>query len=238
MVSERRSPTRWWVWLVAGVILAVLVGAAILCWRPILGFMSDQEQVRARIEGLGAWGPIAIVVLQVIQAILAPVPGQAIQAVSGYLYGPWLGTLYSMIGLAIGSFITFLLARRFGRPLAVRLVGQPSITRLDDLVRQGGAPFFFLLWLVPFTPDDLACLAAGLTSMAVGQFLALMILGRMPGVVVSVLIGANVAQVRPVWWLVLFGAIGVAALILWRWREQIQKAVLGFIERLSNRFQA
>ena len=237
-VSEPRAKVRWWVWLIVGVILAALVGAVIIWWRPIYDFLSDPGQVRSWIEGLGAWGPIAIIVLEMIQALLAPIPGQAIEAVSGYLYGPWLGTLYPMIGMAIGSFITFSLARRFGRPLVVRLIGEQSMARLDDLERRGGAPFFFLIWLLPFAPDDLACVAAGLTPMPVGQFMVLMILGRMPGVFVSVLIGANAAQIEPIWWVVLFGAIAVAALVLWRWGEQIQEAVLGFIERLSSRFRA
>ena len=237
-MSERRAPVRWWVWLIIGVVLVAVIGAVIVWWRPIYDFVSDPAQVRSWIEGLGAWGPIAIVFLEMIQALLAPIPGQAIEAVSGYLYGPWLGTLYPLIGMAIGSFITFSLARRFGRPLVVKLIGQQSMTRLDDLVRRGGAPFFFLIWLLPFAPDDLACVAAGLTPMPVGQFMVLMILGRAPGVSVSVWVGANAAQIEPVWWAIIFGAIAVAALILWRWGERIQESVLGFIERLSNRFRS
>jgi uncharacterized membrane protein YdjX (TVP38/TMEM64 family) len=107
--------------------------------------------------------------------------------------------------------------------------------RLDDLVRRGGAPFFFLIWLLPFAPDDLACVAAGLTPMPTRQFLFLMILGRMPGVAVSVWVGANAAQIQPVWWAILLGGIAVAALVFWRKGEQIQEVVLTFIERLSRR---
>jgi len=225
------------VWFVVGAVLMAVLLAVIYWWQPIYDFASDPAQVRSWIEGLGAWGPIAIVFLEMIQALLAPIPGQAIEAVGGYLYGPWLGTLYSLIGMAIGSFITFSLARRFGRPLVVKLIGQQSVARLDDLVRRGGAPFFFLIWLLPFAPDDLACVAAGLTPMPVAQFMVLMLLGRAPGVFVSVYVGANAAQIAPVWWAVLFGAIAGAALVLWRWGEQIQESVLAFIERLSDRFQ-
>lgn len=237
MVSEQHGPMRWWVWVVAGVILVALTAALIIWWQPIYGFVSDTEQVRTWIEGLGAWGPIAIILLQITQALLAPIPGQALQAVAGYLYGPWLGTLYSLIGMVIGSFMTFTLARFFGRPLIVRLVGQKSMDRLDELVRRGGAPFFFLIWLFPFAPDDLACIAAGLTPMPFGQYMLLMPLGRLPGVFVSVWIGANAAEIKPVWWVVLFGAIAVAALAWWRWGEQIQEAVLGFVRRVSDRFR-
>ncbi len=234
-MSERKSPARWWIWLIAGVVLVALITALVIWWRPIYDFLSDQEQVRAWVEGLGAWGPLAILLLEMIQALLAPIPGQAIEAVSGYLYGPWWGTLYPMIGMAIGSFITFSLARRFGRPLAIRLIGKQSMARLDDLERRGGAPFFFLIWLLPFAPDDLACVAAGLTTMRTRQFMVLMLIGRLPGVFVSVWVGANVARIEPIWWAVLFIGLAIAGLVFWRWGEQIQEFVLGFIERVSNR---
>ena len=236
-MPEGRVKGGWWVWLVLGVVAIAVAGALVTWGQPVYRFFSDQDRVRSWIEGLGAWGPVAIIVLEMGQSLLPPVPGQVIEAASGYLYGPWLGALYAMIGMAIGSFITFSLARRFGRPLAVKLIGRQSMDRLDDLVRRGGAPFFFLVWLLPFAPDDLAVVAAGLTPMPVGQFLALMILGRWPGVFVAVWLGANAAQFELVWWVVIFGVIALATLIFWQWGEQIQEAVLGAIERVSNRFR-
>ena len=233
--NERQPLARWWIWLAAGLVLAVLIAALAIWWQPIYDFVADPEQLRLWVEGLGPWGPIAIIVLEMIQALLAPIPGQAIEAVSGYLYGPWLGTLFPMIGMVIGSSITFLLARRFGRPLVIRLIGKQSTARLDDLVRRGGAPFFFLIWLLPFAPDDLACVAAGLTPMPFHQFLILMTVGRLPGVFVSVLVGANITQIKPLWWGILLAAIALAGLVVWRWGEQIQGSVLGLIERLGAR---
>jgi uncharacterized membrane protein YdjX (TVP38/TMEM64 family) len=234
-MSESRGPVRWWVWLVVALVLAALVAAGLAWWRPLYDLMSDPDQIRAWIEGLGAWGPIAIILLETAQALLAPIPGQAIEAASGYLYGPWLGIVYPMIGMVIGSTTIFLLARRFGRPLVIRLIGRPSMDRLDDLVSRGGAPFFFLIWLLPFAPDDLACVAAGLTPMPTRQFLVLMTLGRLPGVAVSVWVGANAAQIPPLWWGILLAVLAVAALVFWRWGGQIQEYVLGTIERLSSR---
>jgi uncharacterized membrane protein YdjX (TVP38/TMEM64 family) len=234
-MSDQPSPSRRWVWLLGGLLLAALIAALIAWWQPIFGFLSDPEQVRVWVEQLGAWGPVAILLLEMIQALLAPIPGQAIEAVSGYLYGPWLGTLFPLIGMVIGSFITFSLARRFGRPLVIRMIGRQSMARMDDLVRRGGALFFFLIWLLPFAPDDLACVAAGLTPMPARQFLILMTLGRLPGVFVSVLVGANVSRIQPIWWVLLFAGIALAAVVFWRWGEQIQEAVLATIERVSDR---
>lgn len=236
-MSEQRRGIPWWLWVIAGLLLVALVVAVVYWWGPISAWFPTQEEVAAWVEQLGAWGPLAIVFLELTQALLAPIPGQAIEAASGYLYGSWLGTLFPLIGMALGSFLLFLLARRFGRPLVVRLIGRSSMDRLDDLVRRGGAPFFFLIWLLPFAPDDLACAAAGLTPMPPRQFILLMLLGRLPGVFVSVWVGANVAHIEPIWWAVLFAGIAVAALVIWRKGERIQEATLALIERLSARFK-
>jgi uncharacterized membrane protein YdjX (TVP38/TMEM64 family) len=233
-MCEQRAPVPWWVWAFAGIILIGLIAALIIWWQPIYGFVSDSEKVAAWVESLGVWGPVAIILLQVAQTILAPIPGQAIQAVSGYLYGPWWGTLFSLAGMVMGSCIVFFLARRFGRPFVLRFVGKQSVERLDDLVRRGGVLFFFLLWLFPFTPDDLVCVAAGLTPMPPLQFLILMSLGRLPGIFFAVWVGANMARIEPIWWVLTFVAIAVVAAVLWRWGDRIQDTVLSFIGRLSR----
>ena len=240
-MSEPRKPVRWWVWLAVALVLVVLAAALITWWQPLYDLMSDllpsQEQVAAWVESLGIWGPVAIILLEMTQALLAPIPGQAIEAVSGYLYGPWLGTLFPMIGMAIGSLIIFSLSRRFGRPLVIKLIGKKSMAQLDDLVRRGGAPFFFLIWLLPGAPDDLACVAAGLTPMTTRQFLILMLVGRLPGVFASVLFGAKVTQIPRELWVALFVGIAIVALVVWRWGDAIQEAIVSFVERLSQRLK-
>jgi len=237
-MSESRKPLPWWVWALAGILLVGLIAAVAAWWQPILDLMPSREQIVAWVNGWGVWGPVAIALLSMIQALLAPIPGQAIEAVSGYLYGPWLGTLFPFIGMAIGSSIIFSLSRRFGRPLVVKLIGRSSMDQLDDLVRRGGAPFFFLIWLLPGAPDDLACVAAGLTPMPLRQFMILMLIGRLPGVFASVWVGANVGRIDPVWWIALLAAIAIAALVIWRWGAQLQEKVLDAIERLSDRLSS
>ena len=134
--------------------------------------------------------------------------------------------------IAFGS-----LSRRFGRPLVVKLIGQKSMAQLDDLVRRGGAPFFFLIWLLPGAPDDLACVAAGLTPMPTRQFMILMLVGRLPGVFMSVLFGAHVTEIRRELWIAIFAGIAIVALVVWRWGDAIQEAIVSFVERLSQRLK-
>jgi uncharacterized membrane protein YdjX (TVP38/TMEM64 family) len=234
---ERRVRVPWWLWLIAALVLTALIAALVTWWQPLKELLPVQEQIRAWVESLGAWGPVVILLLEMIQTLLAPIPGQAIEAASGYLYGPFWGTVYPMIGMAIGSLTTFLLARRFGRPLVIRLIGKQSMARLDDLVRRGGAPFFFLIWLLPGAPDDLACVAAGLTPMPPHQFMILMLVGRLPGVFGSVLLGATATRISPTQWAVLIAVFALVVLAIWRWGDRGQEFVLQLVERLSNRLQ-
>jgi uncharacterized membrane protein YdjX (TVP38/TMEM64 family) len=233
-MSEHRAWTRWQTWLVVGLVVAILIAPLLIWGRHLYALVQNQQRIRAWVEGFGLWGPAAIVILEFGQTLMAPIPGQAIEAVSGYLFGPWLGTLYAMIGIATGSLLNFALARRFGRPLMARLAGARRLARLDDLAERGGSLFFFLLWLFPLVPDDLACLASGLTPMPTRQFLLLMIVGRFPGIFVATLLGTHAAKISPTWWIVSIGFLTLSALALWRWGEQVQAAMLHLLQRLSD----
>ncbi|MGD2206659.1 MAG: TVP38/TMEM64 family protein [Anaerolineae bacterium] len=236
-MHKDRALAGWWAWLAAGLALSVLVAVLLLWGRPLYEFVADRERIHAWVMRFGAWGPVAIGTLEMLQAVLAPIPGQAIEAVSGYLFGPWLGALYAMAGIAIGSLLNFALARRLGRPLLVRLTSAERVARLDDLARRGGTLFFFLLWLFPFVPDDLACLAAGLTPMTLRQFLFLMLIGRLPGILASTWLGANAVHISPAWWGGLIAALALAALGLWRWGERVQATMLRFLQVLAERLE-
>jgi uncharacterized membrane protein YdjX (TVP38/TMEM64 family) len=233
-VAKTQWRVRWWAWLVGALALTGVATAAIV-WGPALyGVLSNADRVRAWVAGSGAWGPAAVLLLEFAQVILAPIPGQAIGAISGFLYGPSWGTLYAMGGVAGGSVFLFAVTRRWGRPVLYRLVGPYTLSRLDDLARRGGALFFFLLWLAPFTPDDMACIAAALTPMSFPRFVILMVVGRLPGVFASVWVGAHAGVLSPTAWVVLLVGVASAAVILWRWGDRIEAVVLRLLARLAG----
>ena len=233
-MPEGRPRPRLHTWPVALMALAALVALLLLWGQPFYRFVADQARVRAWVERLGFWGPAGIAALELVQTLAAPIPGMAIEAASGYLFGPWPGALYAMVGIVAGSGLNFFLARRFGRPLLGRWLAPPSLARLDDLVRRGGSLFFFLLWLFPLVPDDLVCLAAGLTSMPSGRFLLLMTVGRLPGILISTWMGASTARLSPGGWAGLLIALALAAVVLWRRGARFQEALAGFLARLSR----
>ena len=231
MSKERHSLS--WRRTVMLIVLAVAIGGALWHWHePLWALFGDQERIREWIAGLGPWGPLLSIALNVAQVLLAPVPGQFIGLSNGYLYGIWLGTLYSMVGLALGTTLAMTLGRWFGRPLVERLANPAKLAHWDRIASHQGPLFFFLVFLFPFVPDDVACFLIGLSPLAIPRMVALATLGRLPGVFVSCWVGAYATEL-PWWtWIPLGGGAAGLAWAFWRYQARLESLMVRLIQRL------
>jgi len=224
---------RRWDFLSGGLILALLVvvsGSFLL-----RSSLSSPEQLRETVERSQLAAPFLIVILHIVQIILAPVPGQAISLVSGYLFGPVWGPVYSMTGTLLGSMLAILLARRLGRPLVEKFVEPKTLAYLDNYARKGGALFFTLVFLLPFLPDDVACFLAGLSPLSLGQLLLIVAIGRLPGVLIPCWVGAGAAHLSSsqLFWLVVISL--PMALLFFIYRRSLKEMAIRVMENLSRR---
>jgi uncharacterized membrane protein YdjX (TVP38/TMEM64 family) len=220
-------------WLLLGF---VLIGLLIIGWMSPLGtLLRDQDQLMVWIQDWGQWAPVVTISLHVLQVLTAPIPGTAVDAVNGLLFGPWLGTLYSMIGLIIGSTLVMALTRRFGRPLVERFVDRKSVERIDQLVEKRGSLVIFLIFLLPFLPDDAVCFLAGLTPIPLLELVLLAMIGRFPGVFVANLLGSQ-AQSFELWqWIMVAILFMLVAGLVWRYRMEIREKILGWLEKVTDK---
>ncbi|MFB6124439.1 MAG: TVP38/TMEM64 family protein [Halanaeroarchaeum sp.] len=177
--------------LVAALVL-VAVGSVLLA--AVGERLVEPVALRAWVADFGVFAPVVLVAVQALQVVVAPIPGQVLGLVAGYLFGPFYGTLYSVTGAAIGSFVAFALARRFGRPWVVDVVDSETMAWFDDLSDRRGYLALFLVFLVPGLPDDLLCLLAGMTRMNVWKMTVVSFVGRLPGYYVVAVGGAAVAS--------------------------------------------
>ena len=225
--------------VIALVALCLSIGVAGVLWGPdAYRLLADREAVQAWVASFGAWGPLVSVLLNITQVLLAPIPGQTVGVVNGYLYGVLAGTLYSWIGVQLGSALAMGLARRFGRPLVVRLVGQEQLGRWDRLAQRQGPAFFFLVFLFPLVPDDVICFIIGLSPLSIPYMLILAGVGRLPGLLVASWVGASATEL-PLWaWGALaVGAVGLA-LAFWRYQRPLEEATTRLIRRLLGQRSA
>ena len=208
------------------VLLALMVAALLLWRRPLLFFFADRAKVQEFVTRFGLWAPLAAILLHVAQVLLAPIPGQVIDAANGYLFGAAWGTVYSLLGIIAGSSLAMALARRFGRPWAERLIRRETLERLDDYSQQRGALFFFLIFLLPFLPDDVACFLAGLTPLPLLELVVLAAIGRLPGILAANLVGANAAALTKTQVAFFIAGVTIIALAFWRYQERLEAAML------------
>lgn len=147
----------------------------------LFNFFMSRDRLLAWIHSLGAWGFVGFILLQVVQVVAAPIPGEATGVLGGYLYGPVVGVALSTIGLTLGSFIAFSLSRYFGRPLTEKFVDAKTMDRFDYLLHHKGAFLVFLLFLIPGFPKDYLCYILGLGHLTTLEFLTIATTGRLLG---------------------------------------------------------
>jgi uncharacterized membrane protein YdjX (TVP38/TMEM64 family) len=214
-------------------LVAAAIAVPVVVWhRELWQLFSSTERLREWVAATGALAPLVFVAVQVLQVVVFVIPGEVPVFAGGYLFGPWLGSALSLTGILAGSAIDFYLARLAGVPFVKALFPGDRVDRIGRLLESRGARIgFFLLFLVPGIPKDILCYVAGLSPLAFPFFVGVSMLGRLPGIVGSAIIGDAAAARR---WPLVIG-LGAAAVVLfiagWLLRERIQR----WIERVAAR---
>ncbi|MFZ5586282.1 MAG: TVP38/TMEM64 family protein [Thermodesulfobacteriota bacterium] len=221
---RRRQLAMWW-----GLGLCLILAAlAWWQWEPIWRFtlewweiLRDKEVFRRRIEAYGVWAPLVFIVFQVFQVLVSPIPGELVGAAGGYVFGWWPSLIYSSLGLTIGSWINFFIARMVGRAFVERMIPPEYLSRISYLMERQGVIASFIFFVIPGFPKDYFCYALGLSPMSARIFLVVSSLGRIPGTLLLSLQGAAVYH-ENYWSFAWLLALSLAFILpVWFWREKI-----------------
>jgi uncharacterized membrane protein YdjX (TVP38/TMEM64 family) len=160
------------------VILALLVLIPFLIWGE--GFERRFTQAGAiewlRDYGRWAWAPG---ILLLISDLFLPIPATAVMAALGFIYGPFAGGLIATLGSFCSGALAYLLCRRFGRPVAVRVLGEEELMEGERLFARVGAWLVVLSRWLPIFPEVIACMA-GLARMPAWAFFTALACGSAP----------------------------------------------------------
>lgn len=190
-------------------------------WRQTLHwyrYFFEFKRLRVFIVSFGPFSAAVFIVLQALQVVVAPVPGEITGFVGGLLFGKIAGTVYSTIGLTLGSLLAFGIARRFGAAFVHRIVKKEYIDRFDYFVTHRGLYIAFMLFLIPGFPKDSLCYLLGLTRLRLLDFVLMNIFGRFPGTLMLGLQGDAVRNKHYVafWVLLLASLLLVVAMYVTR----------------------
>lgn len=208
-------------------ILAILIFIAFMVaitWfvgRPMVELAEDPEAFRAWVDASGILGRVLFVGMVVLQVVVAFIPGEPIELAAGYAFGFWEGSLLTLTGFLLGSWIVFALVRRFGVKLVEVFFSKNKLEEIKFLQNPKKTKVIsLLLMLIPGTPKDMLSYFAGLTKLTTLEWLTIVAVGRLPSLISSTITGAAAGEKNYVLSAISLGVTLVITLVgIWYYRR-------------------
>lgn len=203
----------------AGVSILLIVVLSVwltwFLWKKVGIFELEHiSEFQNRMDSFGAWGWLVALGIQVLQVIVALIPGEVVEVGCGLAFGTWGGLVICLLGSAIGSAIIFLLVRKFGVKLVEVFVSRDKINSLKFLNNERKLKsIIFLVFFTIGTPKDLLTYFVGLTNIKFYEFLIISTVARIPSVISSILVGDKLSEGNFVTSILIFGASAMLGLM-------------------------
>jgi uncharacterized membrane protein YdjX (TVP38/TMEM64 family) len=189
--------------------------------RMVIRLYRDNAFLREAVASWGWAAPIVFVVIQALQVLISPIPGEITGPVGGALFGTLWGVIYSTIGLSIGTMLCFLLGRIYGEPIVRPFLSEHHWTRMNFILETEGAILCFIIYLMPGFPKDIVSYLFGISPIPFWVFAIVSTVGRVPGTWVSSYVGAHVAEQEFVYPLVLLALVVAVTVPIYYYRHRI-----------------
>ncbi|HEX2945015.1 MAG TPA: TVP38/TMEM64 family protein [Clostridia bacterium] len=217
------------------VLIALFLGAmAFLTVRfgpQLTELAKDPGKLSDKLNSYGWKGILLFIGIQILQVVVAAIPGELVQIAGGYIYGTWLGTLYSITGILIGSVLVFFIARIIGYPLVKLLVSREQLEKFNFMINGDKSEAgMFLLFLIPGIPKDILTYIAGITPVRPLRFFIIITIARLPALIASSVIGSSTEKGNYVMVIIL----SVAALILFLAGLFLKDRIIDRIKKMSK----
>ena len=219
--TERRLKIRLIAKILAIAAIAGLSVYATIRLFPVISDLRDpvlRQNFLDKLQNVGPWSVVAMFAIQLLQIILAIIPGEPVEIAAGVLFGGFGGLLLCEAGILVGQTIVFLLVRRFGKPFVELFFEKNKLDEMKFLQDSKKLETTLcLLYLIPGTPKDVLCYLTGLTKIKLSRFLLLSGIARIPSVVTSTFAGAAVGDgdlTKSILLFLLVGALGLTGILI------------------------
>lgn len=137
--------------------------------------LSDLENIKKTILNSGSWGVVVCILIQLLQVVVLPAPGFIFYLATTAIYGSLWGFVISYTSTVLGSIIAFFIGKFFGKKAVVWCIGKEDTEKYSTLISKKGKVPFIIMQILPFFPDDILCMVAGLSNMSYKFFISAMI---------------------------------------------------------------
>ena len=205
----------------------------ILLKTGLYSVLRDEDSLEAYLEKAGPWMAVLFIVLQFLQVVILPIPSTITVVAGSVLFGPLLGSIYSLIGIVLGSLIAFLIGRYAGYKVVAWLVGKETLDKWLKKIKGKDKLMLSAMFLLPVFPDDILCFVAGISSMSLWFFLSVIVISR----VLAIFTTSYSITIIPLntWWGILTWAILIVlviALLIFLYKKS--DAILSRFEKIFH----
>ncbi|HET9593496.1 MAG TPA: VTT domain-containing protein [Solirubrobacterales bacterium] len=172
----------------------------------------DNSEVRHQIDRLGAAGPLLILALTLLHAVVF-YPAEIVDAAAGFAYGFLPALVLMMIGWVLSGLICWAVGHRVARPLLDRWFGSARFERAERAIERGGAPLLLAMRLIPILPFSIVSYAAGAARVPAWRFIWTTALGYLPITALAVYFGTRLEGLSLTDPLVLGSVVALLALL-------------------------
>lgn len=177
-INNVQSPVYKFLTLLNIVAALVLVTYIALYYSGVLEKINNVEELRKFVKESGQWGILVLFGLTLLQVVVLPIPAAVTILIGVLMYGSTVSFIVSTLGTIAGSIICFLLGKFFGYRVVAWIIGDEKAKKYADFINEKGKIPFIVMLLFPFFPDDILCMAAGLTKMTFKFFIITVVLTR------------------------------------------------------------
>lgn len=188
-------------WIGIGVTLAgvALLAGLVLAVEPLrqgvsAAIQGDTAEVRRQADELGVAGPLLIVGLTLIHAVVF-YPAEIVDAAAGFLYGFFPALVLVMTGWLLSALVCYAIGGSVARPLLDRWLGAERFERIEAAIERGGVTLLLSLRLIPIVPFSLTCYAAGAARVPLWRYVWTTFVGYLPITALAVYFGTRLEGV-------------------------------------------
>jgi uncharacterized membrane protein YdjX (TVP38/TMEM64 family) len=172
----------------------------------------DNAEVRHQIDRLGAGGPLLILALTLLHAVVF-YPAEIVDAAAGFAYGFFPALALMTVGWVLSGLLCWTVGRRVARPLLDRWFGEERFERVERTIERGGPSLLLAMRLIPILPFSIVSYAAGAARVPAWRFVWTTALGYLPITAIAVYFGTRLEGLSLTDPLVLGSAFALLALL-------------------------
>lgn len=151
----------------------------------------DFHGLKTLILSYGTLAPMISIILMTTQSVFPFVPGIIMTITNAWLFGWYLGTVYSCIGALLGAILDFMIARWYGQMIVCPWIKKEYADKINDYINRNGVIAIFITRLIPFVPFKLISYSAGLSNVSLKSFIFVTGIGQIPGIAAYSILGEN-----------------------------------------------